>query len=1039
MWLSDISVKRPVLATVINLLLIAFGIVSFARLALREYPDIDPPVISIETVYEGAAANVVQTRVTELIEDSISGIEGVRSITSQSADGISTIAVEFRISRDIDGAANDVRDRVSGIANLLPEEVDAPRIQKADADEDVIIWFNLTGEGMTIDALTDYARRYVQDRFSSLDGVARVRVGGGQERAMRIWLDRDALAARNLTAEEVERALRRENVELPAGSLQSVNRDFTVRVERQYHTPDDFRDLVISRGEGQNAYLVRLSDVARVEIGAEEERNLLRGNGVPMVGVGIVKQSKANTLEVARLARAEQQRVNKTLPGHMELRMSYDTSIFIESSVHEVYKTLLIAIVLVVAVIYIFLGSAKAMLVPAVTVPVSLIAAFIVLYAFGLSVNLLTLLALVLAIGLVVDDAIVVLENIHRRVEMGEPRLLAAFRGTRQVGFAVIATTLVLVAVFLPLTFLEGDIGRLFSEFAITLSVAVLFSGFVALTLCPVMASRLLDKHDNPKPFSVWIDRKFDRMRSGYVRWLKALLARKYLGLFMLLAMFAACFLFYRMTPREFAPQEDRGAFFLFITGPEGSSYDYTVSHVDEIERRLMPFVESGEFERLLMRVPGSFTATESFHDARGIVLLADWKTPGRKSLDYYLEKVREMTADIPGVLIFPVVRQAFGRRADKPVQFVISGGSYDELAEWRDVILEKAAENPGLQGVDHDYKETRPQVGVLIDRDRAGDLGVSIAEINRTLETMLGSRRVTTFIDRGEEYDVIIEGKKSDKQSPFDIDNIYVRSERSAKLIPLSSLVTLREFAAPSSLNRYNRLRSITIQSGLAEGYHLGEALDYLDALAKTELPPGVTVDYKGDSREYRDTGGAVSLMFLLALLVVFLVLAGQFESFIHPVVIMATVPLAICGALLALWITGQSLNIYSQIGLIILVGIAAKNGILIVEFANQLRDEGIAFHDAIIESSAKRLRPIIMTSVTTAAGAVPLMISHGAGAETRMVIGTVIFAGVIVATFFTIFLIPALYHLMAARTASPHARQQRLEAQAAEYADRR
>lgn len=1028
MILSDISVKRPVFASVLSLLIIAFGIISFTKLPLREYPDIDPPIVSVHTEYRGASASVVETRITEIIEDRVAGVEGIKNISSRSEDGESRITIEFDVNRDIDDAANDIRDRVSGVVDNLPEEADPPDIQKADSDDSVIMWLNLQSENMNVMELSDFAKRYIQDQFSAINGVARVRVGGSKEKAMRIWLDKDKLTSRNLTVEDVENALRTENVELPAGTLQSKKRDFIMRVQRSYRTVEDFENMVLS--EGEDGYLVRLADVARVEIGAVEERSLLRGNGNPMVGIGIIKQSKANTLEVAKAALEKTKKINQTLPTGMSIEESYDTSVFIDNSIDEVYKTLFIAVLLVVLVIYLFLGNVRAMIVPAVTVPVCLIGTFTILYAFGFTLNLLTLLALVLAIGLVVDDAIVVLENIHRRVEMGERRLVAAFRGTRQVGFAVIATTLVLISVFVPIVFLEGDVGRLFSEFAVTMVAAVIFSSFVALSLSPMLASKLIDRQGESNKFTKAVDDGFNKLRDIYLNALEKFLVRPFISIIILLLMLVAVVFMFKAIPAEFSPREDRGAFFIMIRGPEGASYDYAVEHMDEVERRLMPFTETGEFQRLLMRAPASFGNTESYNDARGIVVLSHWRT-GRKPIGYYMNKVNELTADIPGVKVFSVTRQAFGGGEGKPVQFVLGGPSYDELVKWRDIILKKAEENPGLVGLDHDFFETKPQMGITVDRDRAGKLGVSVQSLNRTLETLMGSRRVTTFLDNGEEYDVILEGKIDLKQTPLDVENTYVRSERTGELIPLSNLVNIKEFADAKELKRYNRIRSITLEANLADGYSLGEALEYLENLVRTELPPGASFDYKGASQDYKDSSDSVYMVFMLALIVAFLVLAGQFESFVHPFTIMLTVPLAIAGALLGLWITGQTLNIYSQIGLIILIGLSAKNGILIVEFINQLRDEGMEFKKAVMEASSKRLRPILMTGLTTAMGAVPLIISSGAGAETRLVIGIVILSGVIVTTFFTVFIVPAVYTLISKNTGSPLETTKKLEEQ--------
>ena len=1032
MILSDVAVKRPVFAAVLSLLLIAFGLVAFDRLPLREYPDIDSPVVSVETLYPGAAANVVESRITQLIEDRIAGVEGIRFVESVSEDGRSNITVEFGVDRDIDGAANDIRDRVSTVLDDLPDESDPPEIQKVDSNEDVIMWLNLVSPGMSVPELSDYARRYLVDRFSVLDGVARVRVGGSQTFAMRVWLDRQQLAARGLSVSDVENALRAENLELPAGSLDSVDRQFTVRVERTFEEAADFARLVLAQGDG--GYLVRLGDVARVEKAAAETRTFFRGNGVPMVGIGIIKQSTANTIAVADAAKAEVGRINPSLPDGMEIKQSYDTSVFVKGAIAEVYKTLGIAIVLVVGVIFLFLGSARAMLVPAVTVPVSLISTFLVLWLLGFSINILTLLALVLAIGLVVDDAIVVLENIHRRMEAyGESRLVAAFRGARQVAFAVIATTIVLVAVFVPIAFLQGDVGRLFSEFALTMAAAVAFSSFVALSLSPMLASKVLPDVHRQGRFSRLVDAAFGRVRGAYQWLLRGALRHRWVVAIAFIGVLGGSHWLLQQIPAEYAPKEDRGAFFILVNGPEGASYEYMRGYMDEIERRLMPLVDDGEITRLLVRAPRAFGNLEIFNSGIVINVLSDWKS--RRSAWEIMADVRKRLADLSGVRAFPVMRQGFGKRVQKPVQYVLGGGTYAELAEWRDTLLEQInATNPGLTAIDWDYKETKPQLKVQIDYDRAADLGVTVSEIGRTLETMLGSRRVTTYIEAGEEYDVILEGERADQRTPSDLSNIYVRSQRSQQLIPLANLVTLEEVADSIKLNRYNRLRAITIQANLEDRLALGEALDYLDELVAEHLPGKVIVDYKGQSRDFRSTGDSIIFVLLLGGIVVYLVLAAQFESWVHPLVIMLTVPLAMAGALLGLHLGGYSLNIYSQIGLIMLVGLAAKNGILIVEFANQLRDSGKAFEPALIEATEVRFRPIVMTGITTAAGSLPLLLSSGAGAETRAVIGTVILYGVIAATLFTLFVVPVAYQMLARQSGSPRQVERRLSAEIAQ-----
>jgi multidrug efflux pump len=1019
MILSDLSVTRPVLAAVMSLLLIAFGLVAFERLPLREYPDIDPPVVSVEVAYPGAAASVVETRITEVIEGRVAGVEGIKFIQSSSEDGRSKINIEFNVGRDIDAAANDVRDRVAGIIDNLPDEADPPEIQKVNSDENVIMWLNLAGERMSVPELTDYARRYLVDRFSVIDGVARVRVGGSQVYAMRIWLDRREMAARGVTVADVESALRAENLELPAGSIDSRLRQFTVRTARSFNTAQDFARLVIARGEG--GYLVRLSDIARVERGAAEDRLFFRGNGVPMVGIGIVKQSTANTLAVARAAKREMTRVNAGLPQGMALKQSYDSSVFVEGAIREVYKTLSIAILMVIGVIYLFLGSVRALIVPAVTVPVSLIATFLALMVLGFSINILTLLALVLAIGLVVDDAIVVLENIHRRIEeLGESRLVAAFRGARQVGFAVVATTVVLVAVFVPIAFLQGDLGRLFSEFALTMAAAVSFSTFVALSLSPMLSSKLLSESGGRATLSTYVDSAFKRVRVFYKRLLEAALRHVLAVALVFAAGIGGLVWLFGQIPDEYSPKEDRGVFYIMVTAPEGSTYEYIAAYMTEIERRLMPLVESGEISRMLVRAPRAFGNYEIFNNGITINVLADWSQ--RRSAWEIMDDVRRRLKSLTGVKVYPVMRRGFGARVQKPVQFVIGGGTYQELANWRDILLEKIEEsNPGLEGLDWDYKETKPQLRVLIDYDRAAELGVTINTIGSTLETMLGSRRVTTYVDAGEEYDVILEGEREAQRTPTSLENIQVRSDRTGKLIPLSNLVRLEEFADSIQLNRYNRVRAITLEANLADGLALGDALAYLENLVREHLPGNAVMDYRGQSRDYKYASGSILFVFVLGLMVVFLVLAAQFESWIHPFVIMLTVPMAMAGALLGLYLTGQTLNVYSEIGLIMLIGLAAKNGILIVEFANQLRDQGMAFHDALIEASQVRLRPIVMTGITTVAGSVPLLVSSGAGTETRFVIGTVIFCGVLAATLFTLFLVPVAYQLFARHTGSP------------------
>ena len=1022
MRLSDVSIERPVFATVLSLLLIVVGLMAYARLTLRELPAIDPPVVSVDVTYPGASAGVVETRVTQVLEDALAGIEGIETLQSRSVNGRASVTIEFTLERDIEAAANDVRDAISRVADRLPDEANAPEVQKADSDSEVILWLNMSSTAMDTLQLTDYAERYVVDRLSALNGVSQIRVGGQQRYAMRVWLDRDALAARGLTAADAEAALRSENIELPAGRIESQDRDFTLRVERSYRKPQDFAQIPL--GKGADGYVVRLGDVARVELASSERRAYFRSNGEPNVGLGIVKTSTANSLDVARVARAEAERIQKTLPQGARIFVAFDSTVFIDAAVKRVWTTLFEAIALVLLVIWLFLGSVRAALIPAITVPVCLIASFIALYAFGFSINLLTLLALVLCIGLVVDDAIVVLENIQRRADLGEPALVAAKRGTAQVAFAVISTTAVLVAVFLPIGLLEGNTGRLFRELSVALAAAVGISALVALTLTPMMSSKLVRAHNTEKPnrFHAGIARVLDRVSRGYRGLLERSIDRIWLfGALMLVAIAASAILF-KAVPSELAPPEDRGVFFASLVGPEGAGFDYTVGQVKQVEEVLLKQVGEGKpMQRVNTRVPGGFGASEEMHTGQAIVFLSDWNKRD-VSTDDVVQQVRKDLGGLPGIRVNPQVRSGLTRGGGQPFQIVLGGPEYGELAQWRDRVLARMEKNPNFFAADSDYKETRPQMRVMIDRGRAADLGVSVSEIGRTLETMMGSRRVTTFVDNGEEYDVILQADRALRATPADLSAIQVRGRNNA-LIPLSNLVTLTELAEAGSLNRFNRLRAITISAGLSPGYRLGDAIAWAEQVVKEELPDTAQVDWKGESREFQKAGGAVLITFALALLVVYLVLAAQFESFIHPLVIMLTVPLGVAGALLGLWIVGSTLNLFSQIGIVMLVGLAAKNGILIVEFANQLRDEGREVREAIIESCAVRLRPILMTSIATIMGAVPLVLAGGPGSASRFTIGIVVIFGVAFSTLLSLFVVPAFYRVLAPYTRSPEA----------------
>lgn len=1034
MILSDISVRRPVFAAVLSLLLVLIGIVSFTRLPVRDLPAIEPPIVSIDTTYRGANAQVVENQITQILEDRISGIEGIETITSRSRDGRSDISIEFSATRDIDAAANDVRDRVSGVLDNLPEEADPPEISKVDVDAQPVLWLNVIHPDWTPMQLTDYAQRVLVDRFGAVDGVSRVQIGGEARQAMRIWLSRSQLIAYGLTTTDIENALRRQNVELPAGRIEGASTNLTVRVTRQFSSQPEFERLIV--GRSADGYLVRLGDVARVSLEPESRYNYFRSNGEQAVGLGIVRQSGANTLQVANDVKAEIERVKAALPEGMDLAVSFDSSLFIERAIDNVWMTLLEAAILVVAVIFVFLGSLRATIIPAITVPICLIATFGVLYVLGYSLNLLTLLAFVLAIGLVVDDAIVVLENIYYRIEKGEPPLVAAYQGARQVGFAVVATTIVVCAVFVPLYFIAGNTGLLFRELAGAMIGAIAFSGFVALSLTPMLCSKLLRKETGHNRLTQWFDRQFDRLQRRYASALRRVLKRPLAIGGGALAFVALCLGLGATLASELAPQEDVGYFFVNIQAAEGTGFDTMKGYMQDLQARMLPKVGEGQpIRRMLVRAPGGWGQTEDFSTGGMTVFLVPWEDRTASTQDV-IDDTQKVIGQDPRVRGNASSGNTLSRGRGRPIQIVIAGNSFDELAKARDAIFEAADQNPGIVDLDSDYKETRPQLIVDIDTTRAGDLGVQIADVGATLETMMGSRRVTTFIDRGEEYQVVLQAEDADRATPDNLANIYVRSQTTGTLVPLSNLVKLREAAQAGELGRFNKQRAITIQGNLGPGTTLGEALEYLEGVA-LEQPAVTGVGYRGESQQLRQTGSSLWVVLALTVLLVFLVLAAQFESWIHPAVIILTVPLAVGGGLFGLWAMGGTLNLYSQVGIVMLVGLAAKNGILIVEFANQLRDEGVAFEEAILEAAERRLRPVLMTSIATVAGAVPLMLASGAGAGSRQSIGVVIVWGVSLATLLTLFVIPVAYAALARRTTSPEAISRELEKELGEAGD--
>jgi len=1026
MKLADYAVKHPVFAIVMNFLLLAFGLIALSRLALRELPDIDPPVVSIETRYEGAAAQTVENRITKVLERRISGIEGIRFIDAKSTDGLSTISIEFKLSRNIDNAANDVRERVFSAISDLPENADPPEVFKVDANNNVLMWLNLTSDRLNAMELTDYAERYLVDVLSVVDGVARVRIGGEKRYAMRVWLDRSAMAAKKVTIEDIENALQSNNLELPAGRIESEQREFPVWVERQFSTPEEFGNLVIRQESG--GHLLRLKELAKVEVGPENRRTELRGNGINMIGLGVIKQSRANTLEVSWGIRKAIESIK--LPNDIRLVQSYDASVFIEQAILEVIKTFGIALLLVVLVIFVFLGNLRSIIIPFVTIPISIIASFIALYLAGFSLNLLTLLALVLAIGLVVDDAIVVLENINRHIQFNEPPLLASYRGTRQVGFAVIATTMVLLAVFLPIALLEGSVGRLFREFAFTLAAAVSFSTLVSLTLTPVMCASLLRAKSNTPAWTDRLMRGIDAMTNQYARTLNFCLKHSYgfLAIFVVIILFSAWI--YPKIPHELVPPEDRGSFYVLLKAPEGASFAYSQRYMRQVEQEMMRFVHSGDATRVITIVPQGLGSADPVNSGFAILVMEDWKKRAVNTFDV-MREVGKNLADLAGVRAIPVMRSAIGSGSTtQPVQVVLGGMDYRDLVNWRDIMLAKARENPGLLNLDSDYDPSKIQLNVKINYERASALGVTIESVGRALEAYLGARTITTYIDKDEEYDVILESNLEQKKGINDLKNIHVRSTTTNQLIPLSNLASVVETTVPNALFRYNRMKAITISASLAKGYTLGEALDFFARVAAENLPQDARLDYKDQSRDYHESQRGIYFTFALALLIMYLVMAAQFGSFIHPLVVFVTTPLAVAGAIFGLFVTGNSFNIYSQIGMIMLVGIAAKNGILLIEFINQLREKEVNFMRAVVQGAKLRFRPILMTAISTMFGAIPLIIATGAASESRVSIGIVIVFGITIATLLTLFIVPMVYIKLAARTKPRNATEKEVKA---------
>jgi multidrug efflux pump len=1005
MQLAETSIRRPVFATVLSLLILLIGAVSFNRLSLREYPKIDEPTVTVSVKYPGASAEVIESQVTKPLEDSIAGIDAVDVITSISRADQSQITVRFRLEKDADTAAAEVRDRTSRIRGRLPQAIEEPVIAKVEADAFPVIWLAFTSDVLSPLQINDLINRVVKPRLQTVTGVADVRIYGERKYAMRVWLDAERMAAYRLTSQDVEDAIRRSNLELPAGRIESQLREFSVTSQTDLIKAGQFGDITI---RNVNGFPIKIRDVAKVEEAAADDRSRVRLNGMPSISAGVIRQATANPLELSKGVREMIPKLQQDLPGDIVINVANDNSVFIDKSIKSVFKTILEAVILVAIVIFVFLRTVRASIIPIITIPVSLVGTFAMMALAGFTINTLTLLALVLAIGLVVDDAIVMLENIYRHIEEGLDPFSAAIKGAKEIGFAIVAMSLTLAAVFAPLAFTPGRTGKLFSEFALALAGAVLVSCLVALTLSPMMSSLLLRHNPNPNFFDRFMEKILTGLSNGYEKLLRLVLKKaRWLVVLIMASCGVGIVLVYPTMKQELSPLEDRGTILATVTAPDGSTLDYTDKYAKTLERIGSAYPE---FDRIFANLGNPTVAQGSV-----IYRAVDWDERKRTTLEIAREMQGKFNG-IAGINAFPITPPSLGQGfRERPVNFVIqTSDSYQNLNAVTRQMLDEIAKNPGFIAPDVDLRLNKPELRIDVDRIKATELGVSVDVVARAIETMLGGRVVTRYKRDAEQYDVIVQTQMSGRNSPDDIDNIYVRG-RNDIVIPLNALVKVRESVSPRELNHFGQRRSVSITANLAPDYALGDALKFLDKTAAGILKTGYTTELNGTSREFRNSQGALVIVFVLALFFIFLVLAAQFESFIDPLVIMLSVPLSMFGALMTLKLTGGTLNVYSQIGLITLVGLITKHGILIVEFTNQLREQGVDTFDAIVKASSQRLRPILMTTGAMVLGALPLALATGAGAESRIQIGWVIVGGMSFGTLLTVFVVPTMYSLFA------------------------
>ncbi len=1006
MRIAEICIERPVLATVMSLVIVLFGGISLLRLTNRELPSIDPPIVSVTTVFPGAAPEVVETSVTDVLEDQVNGIEGVKVVTSLSREQVSQITVEFELGRDLEAAANDVRDRVARARNQLPEEIDEPVVAKRDSDAQAVMWLALSGEQFDQVQLTTIAEKLLVDRLAKLPGVANVIIGGERRYSMRVWVDNRRLAAQSATIADISAALQRENVDIPSGRLESSDAEFTVRSLGELRSVSDFENMIIANTHGQ---AVKLSDVARIEVGPQDVRKQVRFNGKPAIGLGVVKQSKANTLDVTDAVRAEALSLEPLLPPGVKLELAFDSSTFIRASIRDVTLTIFEASILVVLVIYVFLRSFRATLIPAVAIPISILGAFGMLYVFDFTINTLTLMGVTLAIGLVVDDAIVVLENITRWAEEGASPMEAARRGMAEISFAVVAATVSAVAVFLPLTFLTDETGRLFREFAVTVAAALAISGFVAVTLSPALCALVVRPHQTEHGLKAVFARFFDRIAAVYDRGLAGVLRRPGLWVAMGGAWVVLGVMLLPTVEQELIPKSDRSTMFVFTRAPEGSTIDYMDRYQAEAERRL----------RAVPEVQRVFSVIALGIGTPGLVnqgvLIASLSDPDQRdrSQQEVVDDVRRLLEEIPGITAFPTSPSMISGFGASPVQFVIEGDDLSALAGWADEIERRISSHSGFGNVQTNLFLNKPQLEVSIDRDRASDLGVSVRSIASALQILLGGLDLSTFKLEGETYDVMVQLEQQGRNDPRDLLELYVRGNH-GELIPLSSVIDTRETIAPREIPHYDRQRSVMISADLTSRTQ-GEGLEIATAVAQEVLPDGKEIRFVGEAEKFLASSNALLFAYGLAIVVVYLVLAAQFESFIHPVTILVAVALSFTGALVALLATQTTLNLFSKIGLVMLVGLVTKNSILIVEFANQLRDRGLPLVEAVKQASRTRFRPILMTALATMVGILPIALGRGAGGDSRAPLGIAVLGGMLFSTVLTFLIVPATYIVIA------------------------